>query len=490
MVKKYKFFTILLAIFLCACAGKYNKKVNFSPVKKEEIKKAQNKIKPKEKVATLNKSSVDITHEKKNKPKITLNNDIVKEFKINNKKEIEKEVLSINSKLFIQQPIKTIVNSKVKKFIKLYSYNNGRWLYTAFKKGHKWLPYMREIFKKNGLPEDLIYLSLIESHFNPNARSKAGAVGLWQFMRRTAIKYGLKVNWWIDERRDPIKSTEAAAKYLKDLYNMFGSYDLAMAAYNAGEYKIKRLIERSRERNFWHIAKKRRGLRKETKAYVPNFYAVLYLIRNNDTLQYIPEKWLDYNKKDFTFVQISKPYSLFKFAKESGIPLKTLRALNPELKRFCTPPMYENYFLKLPKIYEKKAIIIAQNINKNYRFTFKQYRIKRGDTLISIAKRYGIYPYTILKKFNNIKNVRALRPGMRILLPYPEEYSVKYAKTHRYKHITYRKKHKVFKYKVKKGDNLWKVARMFNVSIYRIKKINKLRNKTIYPGDILLIKKK
>jgi membrane-bound lytic murein transglycosylase D len=466
---------------LFSCAGKYNKQVSLNNVKPEIVKSqsvTQNRVVKRTQPIKVSKTK--------------LNNDIVKEFKINNKKEIEREALQINTKIFIQQPIKAIINAKVKKFIKLYSYNNGRWLYTAFKNGHQWLPYMKDIFRQYGLPEDLVYLSLIESHFNPNAVSKAGAVGLWQFMRRTAIKYGLKVNWWIDERRDPIKSTEAAAKYLKDLYNMFGSYSLAMAAYNAGEYRIKKLISRSKKKTFWHIAKKRRGLKKETKAYVPNYYAVLYLIRNNDTLKYIPNEWLNYNKKDFTFVQISKPFSLFKFAKEAGVSVKTLKTLNPELRRFSTPPLYENYILKIPRDLEKKAIIIAKNINQNYRFTFKQYRIKRGDTLIRIAKRYGIYPYSILKKFNNIKNVRALRPGHIILLPYPEEYSIKYAKRNKHKNYRHslKKNHRVLKYKVRKGDNLWKVARMFNISIYKIKKYNNLRNKTIYPGDILLIKRR
>jgi len=412
----------------------------------------------------------------------TLKKDISKEFHLDSKEEISKEVLEINEKLFIQQPIKIVITDKVKKFIKLYSYGNGRWLRTAFKRAYRWLPYIRQIFREYGLPDELVYLSLIESHFNFNARSRAGAVGLWQFMSSTARKYGLKINWWIDERKDPLKSTEAAAKYLKDLYNMFGSYDLALAAYNAGEGKISRLIQRTKKKSYWHLCKKRK-LKKETIAYVPSFYAVLYLIRNNKQLQYIPEEYLNYSKKTLTFVQIPKPYSLFKIAKFLKVKVNYLKQFNPELRRYCTPPYYENYVLKLPSKFENEILALVKDINENYHFKFKVYRVRRGDTLIKIARRYGIYPVSMLKSFNNIRNVRRLRVGQKILLPFPEEYKLRRVR-HRY--IA----RKTIKYKVKKGDTLWKVAQKFNVSVHYLKKINKLRNKIIYPGDILIIKKR
>jgi membrane-bound lytic murein transglycosylase D len=418
---------------------------------------------------------------------------MAEEFNLDSNDEIKKEVVEVNDKFLFKQPIEVILNNKVKKFIKLYGYKNGRWLYSAFKKGHKWLPYMRQIFKDYGLPEELVYLSLIESHFECNARSKAGAVGLWQFMRRTGLKYGLKINWWIDERKDPIISTLAAAKYLRDLYNMFGSYDLALAAYNAGEYKIKRLISKYKRNTYWKMCN-RRYLKEETISYVPSYFAVLYLIRNNAKLHYIPEKWLHYKHKDYAFVQISKPYSLFKLSKETGIKLSLLKSLNPELKRFCTPPSYENYILKIPVSFEKKAIYVAKNINKNYKFSFKVYKIKKGDTLIRIAKKFHIRPLSLLKNFNNIKNVRALRIGQRILLPYPKEYSLKYAKTikkyNHTKHAKQRKKTKYMKYRVKKGDSVWKVAKKYNVSINSVRMINGSFTKKIFPGDILIIKKR
>ena len=481
MLRQIKVFPIFfLFIFLFGCAPKTQQvKTIIIPSNKKQTSVNSKKI--------SEQSIKSITN-------TNLHKDIVKEFKLDNKEEIKKEVYQVNDKLFVKQPIKIILNEKVKRFIRLYSVKNGKWLYNAFKRGYKWLPYMRDIFKKYGLPEDLIYLSLIESHFNFKARSKAGAVGLWQFMKRTGKNYGLKINWWIDERKDPIKSTEAAAKYLKFLYDRFKSYDLALAAYNAGEYKIIRLLKRSKKKTYWHICKKR-SLKRETKAYVPNFYAVLYLIRNNNTLKYIPEQWLNYSKKDISLVQISKPYSLFRFAQETNISLNTLKKLNPELLRFCTPPSYENYILKIPRKYEEKAIKIAKNINHNYRFTFKQYRIRKGDTLIGIARKFRVYPVSMLKKFNNIRNVHRLRIGQRILLPYPEEYSVKYAKKRvkRRKKVTYYKKRKKYhyvKYKVKNGDNLWLLAKRFNVSVYEIKKSNRLKTKVIFPGDILYIRKK
>ncbi len=472
---------ILLIVFVsCATIRQTNiKKVKYIPEKQVEsvkIKKIVNQ--------ESNKLKSQILDNKTGKIPLDIKTEIKKEFRLETKEELEKEISEIHEDLFINNHIKIEINNEVRKFIRLYSKHNGRWLYNAFKRAYIWLPYMKQIFKEYGLPEELVYISFIESHFHFKSRSYAGAVGPWQFMRRTAKKYGLKINWWIDERCDPIKSTVAAAKYLKYLYNLFGSYDLALAGYNAGEYKILKAIKRYKTKDYWKICKKR-FLKKETKSYVPSFYAVLFLIRNNARLHFVPDKWINYKKKNLIFVQISKPYSLYSISKKTGIPLNELKELNPELKRGITPPFYENYLIKVPKKYETQMIALAKRIEKDYKYTFKTYRIRKGDSLYKIAKRFGIYPISIIAKFNNIKNPRRLRINQRILLPIPQNYKphkVFYAKVKR------RKSHKVIIYKVRKGDSLWKVSNRFNVSVRELISWNNLSSKTIYPGDILKIK--
>ena len=471
-INNYKWLLIIILIFFVASCATTSQKNTQKILLKEKVTNY--------KVPDLKPKLVPVKEKE-------VNIRLKEEFKIENKKELEKEISEIHEDLFINNHIKLVINKEVKKFIKLYSRKNGKWLYNAFKRAYIWLPYMRQIFKDYGLPEELVYLSFIESHFKFKSRSRAGAVGPWQFMRRTARKFGLKIDWWIDERRDPIKSTEAAAKYLKYLYSLFGSYELALAGYNAGENKIIRAIKRYRTKDYWKICKKR-FLKRETKGYVPSFYAVLYLIRNNANLNFVPDEWINYKKKDIVFVHISKPYSLYGIAKKTGIKFSLLKAYNPELIRNITPPSHENYLLKVPKKYEPQLIAFAKNIDKNYKYSFKTYTIKKGDTLYKIAKRFKIYPISILKQLNNIKNVRALRINSKIILPIPKY--KKYTPTKRMyaKRTKKTKITKIIKYKVRKGDNLWKLSNRFKTSVKEIVSLNNLQDNKIYPGDILRIK--
>ena len=194
---------------------------------------------------------------------------------------------------------------------------------------------MKEILKEKNVPEEIVFLPLIESGFSPNAYSPARAAGYWQFIASTAKRYGLEINWWKDERRDPVKSTVAAANYLNDLYEMFGSWNLAMAAYNAGEGKILKALNKAKTDDYWSLLKTNQ-IKSETKDYVPKFIAAS-LIANSpqtfgfDNLEYHP-------RLNYDIVTVKSPVDLDVIADCSETSEEVIKELNPELRRWCTPP--------------------------------------------------------------------------------------------------------------------------------------------------------
>jgi soluble lytic murein transglycosylase-like protein len=214
-----------------------------------------------------------------------------------------------------------------------------RWL----TRSGRFLPMILEVFKQKGLPEELVFTAMIESGFDPVAVSRAGAKGLWQFMAPTARQYGLRVDRWLDERLDPEKSTVAAANYLKDLYTIFGSWDLVQAAYNAGEMKVIRAIQGTGTRDFWSLTHSRL-LRDETKNYVPAIHAVTLISQEPEQYGFAvtPDEPLSYER-----ITVPKGTSLKHVASLSGIPFDELVRLNSELRMKQTPPD-SPYHLKVP----------------------------------------------------------------------------------------------------------------------------------------------
>jgi membrane-bound lytic murein transglycosylase D len=277
----------------------------------------------------------------------------------------------------------------------------------------KYLDLMKDILKKKDIPEDMVFLSLIESGFNPYAYSIARAAGPWQFIASTARRYGLEINWWKDERRDPIKSTEAAADYLKDLYGMFGSWNLAMAAYNAGEGKIIKALRRSNADDYWDLLGTRH-IREETKEYVPKFIAAS-LIANNpkdfgfDDIQY--NRPMRYDE-----VKVEAPIDLSVAAECAGTDLDTIKKLNPELRRWCTPPDVPHYALRIPEGTKETFLKNLANIPDEQRFTIDRYKVKKGDTFRRIARKTGI-PASVILALNSTEKILPLRAGSSIYLP-------------------------------------------------------------------------
>jgi membrane-bound lytic murein transglycosylase D len=281
----------------------------------------------------------------------------------------------------------------------------------------RYRPLVDTIFTEFHLPSDLVYLSLVESGFNPHAYSRAKATGPWQFMKGTAKAYGLRVDHYVDERRDPIKSTVAAARYLRDLYDIFGDWPLAMAAYNAGEGKVMRALHKARVESFSEISKTRL-IRRETKEYVPRFMAATIISRNPDRYGFTQESA---EPHQFEEAIITRPVHFRAIANVTGIPYEELRLLNPELRRDATPPGDETYHLKVPVGTKGKVEQLLDRI-PTYKFpphsakaqfmtagSSHWYKVRMGDTLKKVSKRFHV-PLKTLQTKNNLSD-STIRPG-------------------------------------------------------------------------------
>lgn len=279
---------------------------------------------------------------------------------------------------------------------------------------------MKDILRKKDLPEDIVFLSLIESGFNPYAYSIARAAGPWQFIASTAKRYGLEIDWWKDERRDPVKSTEAAAEYLKDLYGMFGSWNLAMAAYNAGEGRILKAIKRSNTDDYWALLDTGH-IKRETKEYVPRFIAARLIASNPqdfgfDDIEYHPP--LSYD-----VVEVGFPIDLAVAAECAGSSLEEIKKLNPELRRWCTPPDAEVYSLRIPAGTKESFLEKLASVPEEERLTIDRYTVKKGDTFKSIARRTGV-PADAILALNSMEKIMPLKAGNIIYLPPKELYKL------------------------------------------------------------------
>ncbi|MBI3607943.1 MAG: LysM peptidoglycan-binding domain-containing protein [Nitrospirae bacterium] len=383
-----------------------------------------------------------------------------------------------------------ILNSSVESHIEYFNTRIRDKFELWLSRSGRYLPLMREIFKKNNLPEDLVFVSLIESGFNPYAYSRSRAVGPWQFMRGTGLKYGLRIDEWIDERRDPVKSTMAAANYLKDLYAMFNSWPLALASYNAGEGRVGRAMAKSKADDFWDL-RSTRYLRPETRNYVPKFMAATIIAKN-------PEKYgftLNYHEPlQYDEVIIDRPTDLRLIAKVASVTYEDLKNLNPELKQGITPLRYDNYRLKLPV--GTKAVF-AENFSKIPEWektVWLKHTVRRGETLSSIARTFGTTTAT-LRDINRLKRP-ALRVGSTILVPTGNQEpqveeaaaSTGIASASLTVVEPIESAPKPFTYRVKRGDTLWTIAKRFNTTIDHIRKWNGLsQTRALRAGQRLVL---
>jgi membrane-bound lytic murein transglycosylase D len=267
---------------------------------------------------------------------------------------------------------------------------------------------MRQVFREKELPEELLNLAFIESAVNPWATSRAKAAGIWQFMAPTARLYGMQVSWWVDERRDPEKATRGAADYLKNLYRMFDSWELALAAYNAGEGAVQRAIAKQRTKDFWKLR-----LPRETRAFVPAFMAMTIISKEPERYGFSPPP-----DEPFAMdtVVMEHPADFRTLAQAAGTSIEHLRELNPALIRLSTPPGAPRYNLRIPADASADFSENLARIPPSQRVAWIAHRVRKGETSHGIAKRYGANLKAVLE-MNGLKKRQALKPGGSLLVP-------------------------------------------------------------------------
>jgi len=355
-------------------------------------------------------------------------------------------------------------------------------------RSRKYTKMVHRILKEEGLPLDLAYLPLIESGYSPKAYSWAHASGLWQFIAPTGRTYGLKINWWLDERRDAEKSTRAAAKFLKKLYAQFGDWKLVLASYNAGENRVARSIRKAKSKDFWKLR-----LPRQTRNYVPAFMAATVLAKNYKFYGFKLPDEVDEQEEVEDILIKKRAISLKTIAKYINVDYKRLSNMNLEVRRGLIPYLKKGYMVKIPKA--KKEILTAALANHKPRLKkhvgYFDYKIARGDTLYDISRKYGISLREILA-VNDLGSGNYIRPGLNIKLPLYEGNPKSRVRKTRKRIVASRKKRigsgRTTYYRVRRGDTLSGIAQSHGVRLSSLKKWNRIRNpKRIRKGQRLVL---
>ncbi len=351
-------------------------------------------------------------------PEETLQEELAALEKIGEWQESEpsQDIDTVNSEKKITEPLYDFpitYNKQVNFYLELFQGKQRHYFERWLSRSSKYVPTIKQELKKAGLPQDLAYLAMIESGYNPSAYSRAHAAGLWQFIKSTGLHYGLRVDSWVDERREPQKATPAAIDYLSFLYKEFGDWYLAVAAYNAGEGKMARAIRKYNSRDFWKLAK-HRYLKLETKRYVPKLIAAIIISREPEKYGFTNISYQDPVSHD----EIAVPplTSLFAVAMSCNSDIKTLQKLNNGLRKNMTPPRPSEYTINIPLGTHDLVATNLPLVHPVVAISYKTHVVKRGDTLTKICRTYKLNKTTLLKA-NNLHNAK-LAAGKRLRIPY------------------------------------------------------------------------
>ncbi|WP_296315338.1 lytic transglycosylase domain-containing protein [Winogradskyella sp. UBA3174] len=401
-------------------------------------------------------------------------------------------------RLNARTPFNVEYNPSLESVIKNYLKNRRTSMERLMGLSHFYFPMFEQEFDNYNIPLEMKYLSIVESALKPRARSRVGATGLWQFMFATGKEYKLDVSSYVDERSDPIKSTTAAAQYLSRLYKIFGDWDLALAAYNSGPGNVNKAIRRSGGyKNYWNI---RQNLPRETAGYVPAFLATMYIFEFAEEHGFKPERPA-FQLIQTDTIHIKQMITLDQVSETTGVNIEELQFLNPSYKLDIIPKVEgKTYVLRLPR----EAIgIFTTNEDKIYAFakaefderekplpqllnsdTKVRYRVKSGDYLGKVARKYGVRVSQI-KRWNGLRG-NNLKIGQRLTIyPRNPSSSIKPKTTKKVVSLAVKQT-----YKVKSGDSLWSIAQKFSgVSVQNIKDWNDIGSSKLKIGTTLIVSK-
>lgn len=383
------------------------------------------------------------------------------------------------------------LNDRVLRFVELFQGRLRPFLTEGLTRGASYLPMIHTVFREEGLPLDLGFVPLVESAFKTTALSRANARGVWQFMRPTGQEYGLRSDWYVDERADPEKATRAAAKYLKALHRMFGDWHLAIASYNGGPGRVQRAVKRAGIDDFWTLTESSKHLPRETRDYVPMILAAAIIARNPAQYGFEIPATLPFATD---VVTVSGPVDLRNVAEWAGVPADDIRSLNPELRRWTTPVRAREYQLRVPMGTMASVLEGYAGAAPGNAAALQWYTVRKGESLPTIARRLRV-SRADLAEANYLNTSARVQPGQRLVVPRapaaallagranaPAATRVATAERETRESDVTRTV-----YRVRKGDTLFSIARRHGVSVENLRAWNRLKGSALSIGDRLQI---
>ena len=384
------------------------------------------------------------------------------------------------------------LNDRVLRFVEIFQGRLRPFLTDGLSRGASYLPMIHTVFREEGLPLDLAFVPLVESGFKTTALSRTNARGVWQFMRPTGKEYGLRNDWYIDERADPEKATRAAAKYLKTLHRMFGDWHLALASYNGGPGRVQRAVKRTGIDDFWMLSESSKHLPRETRDYVPMILAATIIARNPAQYGFEIPATLPFTTD---VVTVSGPVDLRNVAEWAGVPADEIRSLNPELRRWTTPVRTREYQLRVPMGTMASVLEGYAGAAPGDAAALQWYTVRKGESLPTIARRLRV-SRADLAEANYLNTTARVQPGQRLVVPRAPSAALLAGRANAPAVATRvadaepePREAEVTRtvYRVRKGDTLYSIARRHGVSVENLRAWNRLKGSALSIGDRLQI---